>query len=444
MIIKSWLIGLCGLTMVSTVGVAGACGMYGPPLAPSELAEMNPGELAERAGALRLAGPRALHETVLRHKPWIDKMYGVDQGTFSGITGLPVKTPEETKQFDAFRKVIDQAAQQKDAALSGLYWYTDQRAARRVAQEQGKPIIYLRLLGNLYDERSCANSRFFRTVLYTDPAIAKRLREDFILCWESERPIPELTISFGDGRKLEQTITGNSAHYAWLPDGQVMDVLPGLFKPEAFHGWLEQMTELARRCNTGADRGETLRAYHQAELKRTREDWAALLTRMEAHSGTQAGHPSTFFSRLVGAGPKPEDLAEMTGFWQSAAKMEQVPVLSKQALAVIRFQEGQPDAKKAAIRAVAKLRVEDPVMRKIRTFRDSVAVDTLYNTHLMHRRVHERLSTGLISQPQAVLNHWVYVELFKTPPGDPWLGLAPASVYTGLTLDGKVFAQQRR
>ena len=170
--------------------------------------------------------------------------------------------------------MIDQAAQQKDAALSGLYWYTDQRAARAVAQEQGKPIIYLRLLGNLYDERSCANSRFFRTVLYTDPAIAKRLREDFILCWESERPVPELTISFGDGRKLEQTITGNSAHYAWLPDGQVMDVLPGLFKPEAFHRWL------ARRCGTDADRGETLRAYHQAELKRSREDWAALLTRM--------------------------------------------------------------------------------------------------------------------------------------------------------------------
>lgn len=442
MMIKSWMTGLCGLTMVSAVGIAGACGIYGSPVAPSEFAEMNPGELRERAEALRLAGPRALHETVLRHKPWIDKMYGVNHGVFLRITA-PVP-PAEAKEFAAFRKVIDQAAQQKDAALSGLYWYTDQRAAREVAQEQGKPIIYLRLLGNLYDERSCANSRFFRTVLYTDPAIAKRLREDFILCWESERPVPELTISFGDGRKLEQTITGNSAHYAWLPDGQVMDVLPGLFKPEAFHRWLEQMTELARRCGTDADRGETLRAYHQAELKRSREDWAALLTRMEAHSGTQAGHPSTFFSRLVGAGPKPEDLVEMTSFWRSAAKMEPVPVLSKQALAVIRAQQGRPDAKNAMLFAVSKMRVEDPVMRKIRTFRDSVAVDTLYNTHLIYRRVHERLSTGHISESQAVLNQWVYAELFKTPANDPWLGLAPASVYTGLTADGKTFVQQRK
>ncbi len=441
---KNWMTGLGGLTMVSAVGIVGACGMYGSPVVPSELAEMNSGELVERAEALRLAGPRALHETVLRHKPWIDKMYGVHHGAFPGITGLPAPPPADVKQFAAFRKVIDHAAQQKDAALSGLYWYTDQRAARKVAQEQGKPIIYLRLLGNLYDERSCANSRFFRTVLYTDPAIAKRLREDFILCWESERPIPELTISFGDGRKLEQTITGNSAHYAWLPDGQVMDVLPGLFRPEAFRRWLEQMTELARHCGTGADRGETLRAYHQVELKRTREDWAALLTRMEAHSRTQAGHPATFFSRLVGAGPKPEDLAEMTSFWRSAAKMEPVPVLSKQALAVIRAQQGRPDAKNAMLFAVSKMRVEDPVMRKIRTFRDSVAVDTLYNTHLMYRRVHERLSTGHISESQAVLNQWVYAELFKTPANDPWLGLAPASVYTGLTADGKTFVQQRR
>jgi hypothetical protein len=71
----------------------------------------------------------------------------------------------------------------------------------------GKPILSLRLLGKLTDEFSCANSRFFRTVLYPNDEVSAVLRDRFVLHWRSVRPVPTVTIDFGDGRKLERTLT---------------------------------------------------------------------------------------------------------------------------------------------------------------------------------------------------------------------------------------------
>ncbi len=94
-----------------------------------------------------------------------------------------------------------------------LYWYTNLEQAKAAAKVSGKPILSLRLLGKLDQDLSCANSRFFRVALYPNAAISKELRDKYILHWQSVRPAPKITIDFGDGRKLERTITGNSIHY---------------------------------------------------------------------------------------------------------------------------------------------------------------------------------------------------------------------------------------
>ena len=103
---------------------------------------------------------------------------------------------------------IDAVAAQKDAFASKLYWYTDFDQAKAAAAREGKPILSLRLLGRLDQELSCANSRFFRTLLYPDPAVRKLLHDKFILHWESVRPVPTMTIDLGDGRVVKQPISG--------------------------------------------------------------------------------------------------------------------------------------------------------------------------------------------------------------------------------------------
>ncbi len=112
----------------------------------------------------------------------------------------------------ALRTAIDLVGAQRDN-VCGLYWYTDLDRARDAARAQAKPIVSLRLLGRLDEDLSCANSRFLRTAIYANEQIATVLKDRFILHWQSVRPVPRITIDFGDGRRIERTITGNSLHY---------------------------------------------------------------------------------------------------------------------------------------------------------------------------------------------------------------------------------------
>src|SRR6185503_14050467 len=105
-------------------------------------------------------------------------------------------------EWERIAKALDLVGRQKNNFVSHLYWYTDLEDAKKAARESGKPILSLRLLGNLTDELSCANSRFFRTVLYPNAEIRNELRDKFVLHWKSVRPAPRITIDFGDGRKL--------------------------------------------------------------------------------------------------------------------------------------------------------------------------------------------------------------------------------------------------
>src|ERR1044071_4646137 len=122
-------------------------------------------------------------------------------------------------QWQRISAALDAVAQQKNSYITGLYWYTDLESAKKASAASGKPILSLRLLGKLTDEFSCANSRFFRTVLYPNAEVSAMLRDRFVLHWQTVRPVPVVTIDFGDGRKLERTLTGNSIHYVLDSDG---------------------------------------------------------------------------------------------------------------------------------------------------------------------------------------------------------------------------------
>lgn len=140
----------------------------------------------------------------------------------------------EAQENAELRHAIDTVAGQRDAYASGLYWFTDLDAAKAEAKRLARPILSLRLLGNLNEEYSCANSRFFRTILYANAGVSRMLRENYVLHWKSVRPAPLLTIDMGDGRRIKRTITGNSIHYILDPEGNVVDALPGVYSPQAF------------------------------------------------------------------------------------------------------------------------------------------------------------------------------------------------------------------
>jgi len=357
--------------------------------------------------------------------------------------------------WDRLAAALDGVAAQKDAWAAGLYWYTDLDAAKRAAKAAGKPILSLRLLGTLDTEFSCANSRFFRTVLYPNADVAKALREGFVLHWQSHRPVPRLTIDFGDGRKIERTITGNSVHYVLTPDGRVVDVIPGLYGPAAFLRQLTDGRDLAMRSGDAGFEDE-LRAYHATRLVTLRRAWAEDLRRI--------GSTTSVRTAPAGDGARPTAMAG-TRVAVAKARAETPAVAAAMTvadratlaagtddaawakIALLHAADGRLDeASRAVMRSklaadaanrltMSKMIVEDPLNRVVRNFERSVAEDTVRNEYLLHGRVHEWFATGAVPARLDDLNERVYAQLFLMPRSDPWLGLVPADTYTGLPAD---------
>lgn len=378
-----------------------------------------------------------------------------------------VEANSSAEVIDAWREAIDQIGGQRTCSVSRLYWHTDFAEAQLEAQRTGKPILSLRMLGKLTDEYSCANSRFFRTTLYSNKEISDYLREHYILHWQSVRPVPRVTIDFGDGRKLERTLTGNSAHYVLDSDGQPLDALPGLYSPQAFKAWLERLIDFhGEYYRSTVDRRATLvAAFHRGQREQVYRQWASDLERLGSDHAMLVSKridAAIKTARTNGTNPKLAEAANrmavakravespllkfanssgpwiQTGMdddlWQAIANLRREGVALDEASREVMRKEF-PLAAEAGRMAVGKYAVEDPLVRMVRQFEDSIALDTVRNEYLLHRQIHDRFADG---QPESVdaLNEWVYAELFLTPSSDPWLGLAPAGVYTALDHGG--------
>ena len=280
---STWITGLA-LMLLSFASVALAGGLDGKEVNSILYGEAGQAEAA--IGRLRAAGPEGL-ASLLDAKKEIDEQIRRTLATNS--------PPDYSSVFARLSNAIDRVGGAKYCTSSRLYWYTDFEQAKAVAQKSGKPILTLRMLGNLSDEFSCANSRFFRTTLYSNAEIAKTLRERFVLHWRSVRPVPKVTIDFGDGRKMERTLTGNSIHYVLMPDGQVVDAIPGLYGPKAF---LKQVTRgealVCLLADASAERRNSLLAdFHKQQAAEVAKAWQTDWRRAEATLAAFAGDGSS-------------------------------------------------------------------------------------------------------------------------------------------------------
>ncbi len=381
-----------------------------------------------------------------------------------GPTGLQTFLKTHAKELSGklppapLRAELDELCQQRDCYASRLYWYTDLEQAKAAAKASGKPILSLRLLGRLDQDLSCANSRFFRVALYPNAAVSKALRDRFILHWQSVRPVPKVTIDFGDGRKLERTITGNSIHYILDADGRPVDALPGLYGPQAFLRHLEQAEKVVKelqRQEAGQPKLAFLRQYHRDRLAALQNQWATDLKRTGITSvptltelPADPNRPPTAeeAGRLAMSKARPESpivlalrsaasqnqrtLTEITNkdSWEKLAQLHKADAqLDQNSLALIQ-------AKKFATRPAA---TEDSSLHSVvQNFEAAMALDTVRNEYLLHSQIHQWMLQEFPIGNVDVLNERVYAQLFLTPSSDPWLGLAPVDAYTAIDNDG--------
>lgn len=357
---------------------------------------------------------------------------------------------------------IDAAAHQKYATVSRLYWHTDLESARADARTHGRPILHLRLLGRLDEDLSCANSRLFRATLYANQEVSRFLRERFVLYWSSERPVPRVTIDYGDGRRLERTTTGNSAHYVLDEDGNVLDVLPGLYAPAAFRRELEGSLALAARVRglSDSERRKALVDYHQRQVDAAQRDWERLAgkpgmprlaparTPARAEPSIAAAQLATVTKamlelkdlRVIGKGLAPEALPEdEVERWSAAGralyggaglKTAAPGVLDEASRALIgRLHNSVPGEMRAT---------GEQLDAMIARLEQTIVADSALNQLRLRPQIGGEILRRGGRIDFATLNAWIYAEVFRTPKEDAWLGLLPRDVFTGLPGDGVV------
>lgn len=427
-------IGTGAVATVALGAIAGAIGWpsLGAATSPPSLPELaaravgGEDEAAREAAieALRARGPEG-HAALLRAHA-------------DGVAALRAgRLPPEG---EALRHAIDVVSGQRDGHASGLYWHTDLEAAQRDARRTGRPILSLRLLGRLDEELSCASSRFFRIVLYSDPEIARTLSEQFVLHWSSERPAPRIEIDMGDGRRMVRTITGNSAHYVLDADGRPLDAIVGLYAPDQFRAVLARARARFEECASQAD--ACLARAHEAAQQAQREAWIQVRARdgaLPEWETVLASFPD------AGAGEDAPSAFAAMPLTTSKARIEtpMLELLRRNARGAS-APPAEPDWLRVAMlrgEGVAPLAEATRALLRLKTGRSDVdataaelareaAADGARNELLFHRRVHAILAA---ERPDfAALNARVYAELLRTPASDPWLGLRADDLYDGL------------
>lgn len=408
-------------------------------LARNALSE-NEHEAAAAIAELRASGPEGLNALFQLYRDEIDRQ----------VAG---SAPSEN--WTRLEAALDGVSQQKDSYLSGLYWYTDLAEAKAAARASGKPILSLRLLGKLSEEFSCANSRFFRSVLYSNAEVSQLLRDHFVLHWQSVRPAPKITIDFGDGRKLQGTITGNSIHYVLDPEGRPIDALPGLYGPQAFLRSLTQIEQFYNRVKVSAapERAQLLNEYHRAAVRETTVAWfndvkkaggktpEGMVLRKNVDGTARAVDIApiavtkalTELSVLRAMTRGAEALGAVTdrAIWTRIALQHiDDAQLDNRSIDLIRKQTQKLFSDKSI--APAETRLND-LVEKLEL---SVALDTVRNEYLVRSKLHAWLVADPSRNDLDVFNDKVYAELFLTPKSDPWLGLISPETYMALDHNG--------
>ena len=393
--------------------------------------------LVESAAAieeLRSLGPAGLNELRLRYAAQIKKH--IDD---------PLLKPDA--QWQRITRALDAVSGQKNSYLSGLYWYTDLKEAQRVATESGKPILSLRLLGKLTDELSCANSRFFRTVLYANTEISAVLRDRFVLHWQSVRPAPVITIDFGDGRKLERTITGNSIHYVLDSSGQLLEALPGLYGPQAFNRRIADAEALFKSLNGPLNkkpeqqRTTLLWQYYRTQHNKINVAWYEDTTKIggKAPEGfiTQTTRDGKLEAIIVAPLAITKAYSEANMLRAMTATPEKLGLITDEAawkkIAQLHAADAVLDnASISLIKRQNPALSEQEFAAMLEKFQELIALDTVRNEYLLHTKLYPWLLRDPRRMDLEKFNQKVYAELFLTPGSDPWLGLYSTDAYVGI------------
>jgi hypothetical protein len=252
--------------------------------------------------------------------------------------------------------------------------------------------------------------------LFSREDVAGVIERNFEPVWEMVRQAPIIRIDFGNDNVVTRTLHGNVASHVCFADGQVLDILPGIYTPAVYAAALEQLRRVADNVRQAQDQRQTrLRQYHQ--------QWAQLL---------RAPQPRISYPRTTVAPP---------GRSGPTAAMAIVAGAAGAALAntVANAQRNRADPGKHAVEMrVEQIVVQPPVAgaasangRPTRPTRanlaewEALATDTWINESQRRLQIHDEMARGNPVRPEQI-KRWLYRDVLHADLDDPYLGLGDA------------------
>ena len=102
-------------------------------------------------------------------------------------------------------------------------------------------------------------------MLFSNDRVADYINNNFEAAWQSVRPVPTVTVDFGNGKTIRRTLRGNIATYVCDSQGRTLDVLPGIYEPKTYLEQLKQLSLLSRWISTRRNTEAIAKNYHQQQ-----------------------------------------------------------------------------------------------------------------------------------------------------------------------------------
>jgi hypothetical protein len=259
--------------------------------------------------------------------------------------------------------------------------------------------------------------------------------------------VPRITIDFGDGRKLERTITGNSIHYVLDSSARPIEALPGLYGPQAFLRGLASAETLFKSLAGKSDQERELLLgnYYRGQNNKIQLAWLADTTKIggevpkgffvtKSQNGDALSIAALAMTKAVTETPV---LRAMTAASEALGRVTDEAAWRK--IAQLHAADGVLDSRSIALIQRQNQQLSDKELSQLlKKFQESVALDTVRNEYMLHTKLYAWLLRDPVRADLDKFNEKVYAELFLTPRSDPWLGLVSADVYTALDGGGIV------
>lgn len=236
-------------------------------------------------------------------------------------------------------------------------------------------------------------------MLFSRKEIADHINDHFEPVWESVRPVPIVRLDFGDGRVITRTLHGNIATYVCNPNGQVLDVLPGIYEPLAYLDRLVEFSNLYKWVKRHADGGaEYVANYHRARAEN--------LARGEVAEALM--DPADLSKRAI------------------EGRLEEQLVLTERRENLARSVAAEGER---AVGGPLDAAAADAALWR------SLEEDTRINESTRRRLIHEHLAAAGIITP-ADMTKWLYREVLHADLDDPYLGLGE-TLFAGYPFRGE-------